>query len=128
MARKIITPATVTTPNTTPANGTAIATTVAVATGTTWAYPAQAPTGGKGRGVSQGSVGAALLACLANGPVTLAVAQLAVQACIAQHNRRGSHPVQPLCRFIAVHGGLGIGFACQGGMLSMHTYQAPAAQ
>lgn len=121
MARKIVTP---TTPTTTPNTGTVVATIAPVAGN--WAYPAQAPTGSKGRGIGAGSVGAALLACLANGPVTLAAAQAAVAAQAASKGLRGTHPVQPLCRFIAVNGGVGLGFALAGGMLSMHKYQAPA--
>lgn len=126
MARKIVTPTTATT-TATPANGTPVATIalVANATGVNWAYPAQAPTGGKGRGVGPGSVGAALLQALANGPITLAAAQAAVTAQAQAKNLRGAHPVQPLCRYIAVHGGIGLGFACVNGMLSMGTYQAP---
>jgi hypothetical protein len=130
MARKIVTvntPNTNTNTNTTPATGTPIATVqlVAQATGAAWAYPAQPVNpGAKGRGCGQGTVGAALLAALANGPVTLAAAQ----AAIAAVGCKGAHPAKQLCSFITKYGNLGIGFACTGNMLSMHTYTAPVSQ
>jgi len=119
MARKIVT-TTLTTPNTTPAQGTA--------TTVNWVYPAQAPTRANSRGTGSGSVGAALLAHLANGPQTLASCTAAVQAMVASKGRKGSHPVQPLARYIACNGGGGWGFSCMGGMVTLLTYTAPSAQ
>lgn len=118
MARKVITASSTTAPTT---STTAVSAPKVVG----FEYPAQAPTGGKGRGIAAGSVGAALLQALANGPCTMAQAESAIDAAKASKGLRGSHPVQPLCRFIAVNGGVGLGFKLENGQLHLLRYTAP---